>query len=312
MRKLFFVSRAFPWARVIYPGSGPSFGESYGWEVRGLDELADASCDAAIVENRLAPDDLPHLERHLSRPGGPPFPLFFKLSDPEMPLSTNEGVRYLLGQRDRPGVHYVSVYEPAGPVASFVAGLRRSRVARAPFPYDRRREVDRPLDGRARRVFLSGKKDRRLYPFREAMFRRHRWNPLARTALVRLRHPGYPDLGATARHDVIGAKFVERAATCTHFLLDPSRHGVELMKYAECAYAGSVPFGEVPGSLEDVVGAAFVRSAGRTLEVLRAVRRPIDELRAVASAYRDALRRARDPARLDAALDDALRTILLA
>ncbi len=310
MKKVFFVSRAIPWERVIYPGSGPAFGEAYGWEIRAIDELPVAECDVGIVENRLGADDLPHLERHLARPSDRRFPIFFKISDPEMPLSSDPGVRYLFGKRDHPGVHYLSVYEPAGPVRELFEGLTTSRVARAPFPYDRRREIDRPLDGRSPKVFLSGKKSRSLYPFRAAMFRRHRWNPVARTALARLRHPGYPDLGAPPRHDVIGPKFVEHAARYTHFLLDPSRYGVELMKYTECAYAGCVPIGQVPPSLEAIVGRAFVRSDGRTLDLLRAVRRPLDERRALAAAYREALRAARDPARLDAALDEALREIL--
>lgn len=312
MKKVFFVSREFPFHLVIYPGCGPAYGRAFGWSVRAIDEIGSADCEVGIVENRLQAADLAHLDRFLARPCSQRFPLFFKLSDPEMPLSKNEGVRWIFAQRDRPGVHFLSVYDPAGPLAEALAGMKTSRVARAPFPYDRSREVERPLAGRRRRVFLAGADDPHLYPFRSAMFRRCSRNPLARLALAPLPHPGYPDIGARRRHDVIGTRFIERAAQCTHFFLDPSRYGVELMKYNECAYAGAVPLGEIAPSLEVVAGSCFVRSDGKTLDLLRRVRRPLDELAAIATGFREALRTARDPARLDAALDVQLRAILRA
>lgn len=306
MRKVFFVSRAFPWDRVIYPGSGPPFGEAYGWPVRRVDELDATPCDVAIVENRLDAADVAHLDRFLARPADRRPPLLFKWSDPEMPRARDAGVRFLLGKADHPGVHYLSVYEPAGPLRDLAAGLRRSRVLRAPFPYDVRREVDVPLEDRARRLFLAGKHDARLYPARARWVRRRRLDPLARLLVARLPHPGYPDLGRPARHDVLGPRFVPYAARHTHFFVDGSRHGVELMKYVECAYAGCVPLGDVPGSLASVVGADLVRSPSGVLALLAALRRPLDGLRDVAARYRAALRAARDPARLDAALDAAL------
>jgi hypothetical protein len=307
MRKVFFTSRDFPWHLVIYPGSGPPFGRAYGWTVRPIDEIGAADCDVGIVENRLLAGDVACLERHLAAPGGPRFPLVLKVSDPEMPLSRHEGTRWLFSVADRPGVHYASVYEPAGPLGEFLAARRASKTVRVPFPYDATREVERPFHDRRRRVFLSGAHNRRLYPFREALFRRHAWNPLARAVLHRLPHPGYPDTGATPRHDVVGARYVERAARFTHFLLDPSRYGVELMKYTECAYAGSVPIGRLPSSLTGEVEDAFVATAGSTRDLRRAIRAPREELEALASRYRRALRAARDPRRLDAVLDEQIR-----
>ena len=307
MKKIFFVSCAFPF--VIYPGSGPEFGEAYGWEVRTLDELSATECDVALVENRLCQSDLVLLDRFLSAPNGPRFPVFFKISDPWMPCSRNKEVRYIFAKRDAPGVHYATVYQPAGPAAEFFASLTVSCVVRTPYPYEKRREVDRPMTDRQRRVFLSGARRRKLYPFRETLFRRFSFNPVARRTLARLPHPGYSITGNLC-HDVIREKFVAYAARFTHFFLDPSRYGVELMKYLECAYAGSVPIGAIPESMASIVAACFARSDCRTLQLLSAVRMPVDELEAMAREYRHAMRSARDPARLNEALDDEIRQLL--
>lgn len=309
MKKTFFVSRTYPFHLGIYPGAGPEFGHAYGWEVRTVDELASVTCDAGIVENRLLDPDLEHLERFLTARSRPPFPLLFKISDPDMPRSNRSGVRYILEKRDAPGIHYLSVYEPAGPARDFFGSLRSSRVVQAPYPYDVRREVDRPLDSRARRVFLSGARSRRLYPFRESMFRRFSFNPVARCVMARLPHPGYPP-GTRRVHDIVREQFVAYAARYTHFFLDPSRYGVELMKYTECAYAGSVPIGALPASLAPAVARWFVQSGCRTRDLVRAVRAPLDEMVTLAGAYRRAVRTARDPRRLDASVDEQLATIL--
>ena len=148
MKKVFFVSRLFPFHLVIYPGSGPGFGRAYGWAVEAIDDIGTVDFDIAIIENRLTEADIAVLDRYLANPRGRGAVLF-KMSDPEMPQSRNAGVRFILGKADAPGVHYLSVYEPAGPLAEFFAGLRRSRVVTAPFPYEPQREINTPIGDRA-------------------------------------------------------------------------------------------------------------------------------------------------------------------
>jgi hypothetical protein len=310
VEKIFFVSGTYPFDLGIYPGVGPEFGAAYGWKVRTIAEMAASHCDVGIVENRLDTADLEHLERFLSRWPNPPFPVFFKISDPEMPLSRHPGVRYILGKRDSPGIHYVSVYEPAGPIREFCDAMRLSRVVHAPYPYDTRRELDRALGGRSRRIFLSGARHHRLYPLRESMFRRRLFNPITRYTTRRLPHPGYPRVGVQLRHRIIRESYVEYAARYTHFFLDPSRYGVELMKYTECAYAGCVPIGAMSFSLAPVVATCFVACQGRARELWRAVRMPVDEIIAMARAYRLSMRVARDPVRLNADVDEQIERVL--
>jgi hypothetical protein len=302
VKKVFFASRRFPFHLVIYPGSGPGFGRAYGWPVEAIDEIGTADFDVAIVENRLMEEDIAAIEAYLAG-SKQKKPVCFKMSDPEMPRSRDPGVRYILGKADEPNVHYLSVYDPAGPLADFFAGLRRSRILRAPFPYEPDREIRVPIAERSRRVFLSGARHRRVYPLREGLYRRVAWNPWARRLVDRLAHPGYPDTGRQARHDVVRERYVERAAASTHFFLDPSRYRVELMKYLECAYAGSVAIGMPASSLPQAAVENFVISECRTDDLRRAVGMPVDEMEAIAAAYRNAMRISRAACALDAALD---------
>jgi hypothetical protein len=302
VKKVFFASRRFPFHLVIYPGSGPGFGRAYGWPVETIDEIGTADFDVAIVENRLMEEDIAAIEAYLAG-SKQKKPVCFKMSDPEMPRSRDPGVRYILGKADEPNVHYLSVYDPAGPLADFFAGLRRSRVLRAPFPYEPDREIRVPIAERSRRVFLSGARHRRVYPLRESLYRRVAWNPWARRLVDRLAHPGYPDTGRQARHDIVRERYVERAAASTHFFLDPSRYRVELMKYLECAYAGSVAIGMPASSLPKAAVENFVVSECRTDDLRRAVGMPVDEMEAIAAAYRNAMRISRAACALDAALD---------
>jgi hypothetical protein len=309
VRKVFFVSRHFPFRLVIYPGSGPAFGKAYGWPVEPIDDIATTDFDIAIIENRLVEDDVAALEAFFAgrQPGKP---VFFKVSDPEMPRSRDPGVRYIFGKADHAGVHYVSVYRPAGPVAEFFARLRRSRVVLAPFPYEPEREIDAPIAQRTRRVFLSGARHRRVYPLRERLYRRAAWNPLARQFIDRLDHPGYPDTGKAARHDIVRERYVARAAASTHFFLDPSRYRIELMKYLECAYSGSVPIGLPAAALPQAARENFIESECRTADLRRAVGMPIDEMEVITGAYRNAMRVSRNARTLNAALDGQIDAIL--
>ncbi len=72
-------------------------------------------------------------------------------------------------QKDLPGVHYFSIYDPEGPLLDFVRSLKRSRVVRLPYPYDASKQIDRDFALRKRRILLSGAQSRKLYPLRYSL-----------------------------------------------------------------------------------------------------------------------------------------------
>jgi hypothetical protein len=309
MKIVYFISREYPYDTAIYSGVGPRYARMFGWPTAPIDEIAAAECDVAIIDNRTLEKDRRAIDRFLSG-GAPRFPIMFKLSDPEMPRQSNASARYVLGKQDVPGVHYVSIYDPAGPLRDFAASLTRSKVLRLPFPYDGSQDVERGFADRRRRVFLSGGYGRDLYPLRTKLRRQRLFNPLARWLVHDLAHPGYPENAKKPRHTIMFDRYIAYAAQFTHFFLCPSRYRVELMKFVECANAGSVPIGEPPDSLKDHVGHCFIAYSGRAAELRRAVGADTQDMQARAAEYRRIMRALRDPARLTASLEEQMRTAL--
>ncbi|WP_201413288.1 hypothetical protein [Mesorhizobium sp. J8] len=215
-----------------------------------------------------------------------------------MPDTLNPNVRFIFDCADLPGVHYATTYDPEGPFLAFIRRLTRSGVARLPFAYDIARETDASLRGRSRRLFLSGANSRDLYPVRYALRRKRRWSPLLRYLVHDLEHPGYPEQGKPPRHDITHDRFVALAARFTHFFLCGTRFNVELMKYVECAYAGSVPVGVPANSLSAAAKRCFRPHTAHARDLLSDLREPILGLENRAAAYRDAMRELRSPQRI--------------
>ena len=310
MKIVYFISSNFPYGTVIYPGIGPRLAQPFGWPTVPISSLSHTACDAGIIDGRLTDDDCRQLDAFLAAPQKMTFPIFFHISDPETPVCKRSTWTYSLGRNDLPGVHYLSVYDPEGPLLDFVKSLKRSRVVYLPYPYDVSRQVERDFAGRKQRIFLSGAMRRRLYPLRYGLHSKRQRNPLARLVVSELRHPGYPDIGQGQRHSILHERYIEHAAGFTHFFLCPSRYRIELMKYVECAYAGCVPIGELPNSLKDQIGHCLLPYTGKTMELLNAVLAGEKEMVERAAEYRRIMRSLRDPAKLAGALEEQIRAML--
>ena len=298
LRVIYFHSDTHPYDKAIYPGVGPAFARPLGWEARPISGMDGGDFDTGVVDNRLEQADVARLRRYLEYPAKCRRPIFFRISDPDMPDTANPNVRFIFDCADLPGVHYATTYDPEGPFLAFTRRLKASGVARLPFAYDSSREIDAPLRGRSRRLFLSGANSRELYPVRYALRRRRRWSPLLRHLIHDLEHPGYPEQGKPQRHDITHDRFVALAARFTHFLLCGTRFNVELMKYVECAYAGSVPVGVPANSLSAAAKRCFRPYTVRSRDLVSDLREPILGLEERAAAYRDAMRELRSPSRI--------------
>ncbi|MDG4892091.1 hypothetical protein P9272_00575 [Mesorhizobium sp. WSM4976] len=298
LRVIYFHSDTHPYDKAIYPGVGPAFARPLGWEARPISGMDGGDFDTGVVDNRLEQADVARLRRYLEYPAKCRRPIFFRISDPDMPDTLNPSVRFIFDCADLPGVHYATTYDPEGPFLAFTRRLKASGVARLPFAYDSSREIDAPLRGRSRRLFLSGANSRELYPVRYALRRRRRWSPLLRHLIHDLEHPGYPEQGKPQRHDITHDRFVALAARFTHFLLCGTRFNVELMKYVECAYAGSVPVGVPANSLSAAAKRCFRPYTVRSRDLVSDLREPILGLEKRAAAYRDAMRELRSPSRI--------------
>lgn len=298
LRIVYFHSDTHPYDKAIYPGVGPAFAKPLSWEARPISQLGRGDYDCAIVDNRLEPGDVEMLKAHLAAPASRRSPLFFRVSDPDMPETTNPCVRFIFDCADHPGVHYATTYDPEGPFLAFVTTLKVSCVVHLPYPYDSSREVEVPLAGRRRKIFLSGSNSKTLYPLRYALRRRRSRLPWLKLFIFDLKHPGYPEAGKPPRHNITHARFVGLAAEFTHFFLCGARYNSELMKYAECAYAGCVPVGVPATSLNAAAGRYFRPYTARGFDLLRDVYQPIPALEERAAGYRAAMRDLRSPARI--------------
>lgn len=309
MEIVYFHSDTHPYEKAIYPGVGPAFAKPLGWRTEKLSRLSQAAYDVAVVDNRLEPGDVTALKAFLVRPARSRQPLFFRISDPEMPLSDNPQVQFIFQQRDTPGVHYATTYDPAGPFLDFTRSLRASRVVHLPFAYDASREVEVDLASRQRRLFLSGAHNGVLYPVRYRLRRRRRWNPLLRFRVYDLRHPGYPEQ-QTLRHNITHGRFVDLASRFTHFFLCRTRYDIEIMKFVECAYAGSVPVGVPAASIRAVADGTFRRYSGRVTELVADLDAQLAELQQRAAEYRRRMRALRDPEVIKAAFEAQVRAVI--
>ncbi|MBW8909712.1 MAG: hypothetical protein JF620_11960 [Mesorhizobium sp.] len=298
MRIVYFYSDTHPYEKAIYPGVGPAFARPLGWETRPISGLDDGNFDAGVVDNRLEDGDLTRLKRYLALPAEGRSAIFFRVSDPDMPDSTNPNTRFIFDCADIGGVHYATTYDPEGAFLAFTRRLKASRIIRLPYAYDSSREVDFPLSGRSRRLFLSGSNSSTLYPTRYGLRRKRRWSPLLRYLVYDLKHPGYPEHGKAPGHDITHDRFVALAARFTHFFLCGARFNVELMKYVECAYAGSVPVGVPANSLSMAAKKCFRPYTARTFDLIGDLRQPIGKLAERAAAYRTAMRELRSPAKV--------------
>jgi len=298
LRIVYFHSDTHPYEKAIYPGVGPAFARPLGWETRPISGLDDGNFDAGIVDNRLEDGDVARLRRYLALAATGRPAIFFRVSDPDMPDSSNPNTKFIFDCADIAGVHYATTYDPEGPFLAFTRRLKASRIVPLPYAYDSSREVDLPISGRSRRLFLSGNSSRGLYPLRHALRRNRRWSPLLRYLVHDLKHPGYPEHGRPPRHDITHDRFVALAARFTHFFLCGSRFNVELMKYVECAYAGSVPVGLPANSLSIAAKSCFRPCTARAFDLISDVCQPIDKLTERAGAYRAAMRELRSPARI--------------
>jgi hypothetical protein len=310
MKIVYFVSSSHRYEDAIYFGVGPRFGAAFGWPVLPLAQISSCQCDVGVIDNRLENSDVAAIEQFLSRPAERRFPIFFRISDPDMPTSANPRVKFIFACGDRAGVHFATTYDLEGPFKAYVATLKRSRVVHLPYPYEQRREVDIDLAQRHRRIFLSGANDARLYPLRSYLRSKRDRNPLLRIAIHDLVHPGYPDLGVQLKHSIVRERYVEYAAAYTHFFLCPSVYESEFAKYLECAYAGSVPIGLPPKSLAASVKDCFLTWRGTARELVGALAVRRNEMRLRASRYRDIVRNLRNPEILVRSFETQLSRII--
>src|SRR5206468_1091159 len=108
--------------------------------------------------------------------------VLLKIVDPITPYPNADDFyyRFLHEMRDRPNVHYLTVYDPHLTAPELFRKCRRSRVFHLPYAYEISREVSFPFTSRRRKVLLTGALGNVIYPLRTACYRLWRRNPVGR------------------------------------------------------------------------------------------------------------------------------------
>jgi hypothetical protein len=109
-------------------------------------------------------------------------------------------------------------------------------------------------------------------------------------------------------HDKVGESFVQWLAGYESCYLCPSRCRLEFIKYRECAYAGCCPVGAAPGTMTGELSDLIVPLDWQDYRAKRDrwLAMSPNDLKNRALAYREAMRRERDPQLLRSQLMERL------
>ena len=172
-----------------------------------------------------------------------------RVVDPFVHHRNDNWYRFLFELGAEPNIHYISPYTLTGLSALLYAHNPRKLIVHAPYTYECSNELPLRHHCRKRGLLISGANDPSLYPLRDQAKRAAALLPAAISGIHRLRHPGYPDIGHSLNHNIIGRTYIQRMAEYTHSFSCSSSYRIELLKYREIAYAGCVPVGDLPFSL---------------------------------------------------------------
>lgn len=309
--RCYLVSSTFHYEKTICSDYGPKYAEHMGWDVAGLAEGREAarSYPVVLVDTRFNEEECRKLTALIDDHPGTLFGL--SVIDPGAQDRGTPYPQLLFEVRDRPNVFYLSRYEPEGTAQHLVDLTHRDRLVVIPYAFVPPVYSTEDHAERDSRILFSGSLNIHTYPYRQTFDRLRRYVPTFSRYVDRLSHPGYPDTGSTLGHDIIGDRYIEHLSRYRHVLLTPSKYRIELLKYRECAMAGSVPVGLPPRGLpremlEPFVEVPLDRPLRAAFSLVSVFNMSSSEAEDRARAYQSAYQEHRNPRRLNEKLDTFL------
>ncbi len=296
----YLLSERFDYKKTIHADAGPGYARRQQWPSAPLSRLAAcAPLGPTLIDNRITEEEtaaisrlLPALVRH---------PVYIKVVDPYWEHIRSPYYRWLLGLTKFPNVCFLGPYQATALTALLRELSRPDAYVHLPYAYESARELPLDAAGREKFIAFSGAVHPDFYPERSAMLRAMRRHWWAARGIKVLPHPGYPDIGQTAKHRVIGDSFLGFLSAFRFMYLEPGRDSLEFLKYSECAYAGCVPVGRAPATFPaELRGLVLPLEAGSLRADLRRLAAMTPAAGSdVARLYRENLRQARDPGMLN-------------
>lgn len=299
----YLLSEQFPYEKTIAADAGPSYARRQAWTTHPLSELrALVPHGPVVVDNRATESEMAEVVRGAT--ALPCHPIYVKVVDPHWECIRQPYYQWLLKLSRLSNVCFVGPYQPTRFTQMLSELSHAEAYLNIPYGYESAKELPLALPARRKFLVFSGATHAEYYPERAALLnalRRHWWSARAVTILP---HPGYPDVGQAARHNITGDHYLTFLAAHRFMYLEPSRDGLEFLKYSECAYAGCVPTGRPASTLPTAARTALtpLESSSLKHDLRRLANLPIDECQHLAETYRECFRRERAPAALNRAL----------
>lgn len=314
--RCYLVSSTFDYDATICTDYGPAYGRHMGWSVAGLDDAETVVDDmpVVLVDTRYDEAECERLKALVRAHRETTFG--FSVIDPFHWVVERPYPAMLFELKHEPNVFFLSRYRPKEVVQDLIDGAGPEKLVVIPYAYVPPAQPINGFEQRHWRLIHSGRHNASKYPYRQTVYRLHKWIRPFRSYVDVLSHPGYPDAGETLQHDVVGDEYIEFLAGYAFMSVTPSRLHLEFLKYRECAMAGCVPIGIPPDGFPDALCEPFVNlSPGGPLSaafyLTRGLAMSNAEAEDRARKYRDAYRTHRSPdvlnAKLDAFLDETGR-----
>lgn len=277
---------------MICGDSGPLFAADYGWNCAQLGDEALKQVDFVIIDNRFQPTEIGALSNFMSTTKAV---CLLRIGDPFESLLGDKWYQFVNAHLNKNRVHIMVPYLPVSVTANLYGRARSSQFVHAPYVYDAAHEVPIEHAVRSKSILLTGAINRTIYPKRSAFYRSTQWCiPLAMLT-QHLPHPGYSEVTTTPRlHEFVGNAYIQKLAEHRFAFACSSVARIELLKYREIAYAGSVPVGDLPTALMDFPRDAFVPWRRNPFALASDVRAACLKSEEMAQTFRLLMRQRRD------------------
>ena len=310
MQKILLLSKAFDYSNVITVDVGAGYAKNMTWDYDDLSQISSYQDSINIIDNRITELECEFLEQYILF--HPDVVFLLKVIDPFKEWCQNHWYyRFLFRVKDCQNVFFLSTYLPAELVENLNVSTGSKKMVFIPYAFNDTYAITTELDKRHNQIIFSGNQDRYVYPYRYQFSQSVRRNAFLWNKVHFLKHPGYPDINQKLLHNIIGDKYIEYLAQFKFMFVSPSRCGLEFLKYSECAYARCVPVGKPPLSFSPLLKDLFLEldfdNLTRSLKRIFSI--PISELEDLADKYHFHLSQERNPALLNARLDEFLQEV---
>lgn len=309
MEKIYILSNKFEYSNMITYDAGPNYAKGMNWPYNFIESINTDASKVYIVDQRIREDECFQLEECISKHRNTLF--IFKIVDPFYEhCKEHFYYKFLFRIKNLENIYFLSTYQPEEIVRDLDDLTNNRKMLFMPYPFRNDYVVSPSKARRTKKIIFSGARDPNIYPYRYKFAQEIKRNPMLWVTVHNLKHPGYPDVGQEQTHNYIGESYIQYLKKFQFMFISPSRCGMELLKYTECAYARTVPVGKAPKTFTKQQKEAFLELDFDRLSksIFRIFSIRHDEIQAIADAYHLAMKTDRDAKLLNKQLDDFIMT----